>query len=148
MSVNLPRHTPPNILLLNISIPAMPDSTSKNPSHSRVELKQKLLDSSKGAVQLAVVALKIAASAAQNVPYLGAISTALKEVMKIIDVDVCKATWKVVMLEIETIHMLVDTFRTQWTGKGMKEGELPEPIRKAFTEFEVCLLKVIVTMNN
>ena len=40
----------------------------------------------KGAVKEAILALGIAAQATQNVPYLGAISTALTEFMKIQDV--------------------------------------------------------------
>ncbi|KAJ7651814.1 hypothetical protein B0H17DRAFT_1147618 [Mycena rosella] len=83
--------------LLSTPISAMPDSTSGNPGHGRVKLKKKLLETSKGAVQLAAVALEVAASAAQNLPCLGSISTVLKEVVKITDeVDVCKAPWKAV----------------------------------------------------
>ncbi|KAJ7620675.1 hypothetical protein B0H17DRAFT_1340724 [Mycena rosella] len=97
----------------------MPDSTSGNPGHGRVELKKKLLETSKGAVQLAAVALKVAALAAQNVPYLGSISTVLKEVVKITDeVNVCKATWKAVKSEVQAIQMLVANFSRQCTGTG------------------------------
>ncbi|KAJ7631749.1 hypothetical protein B0H17DRAFT_1217791 [Mycena rosella] len=74
----------------------MADSTSGNPGHSRVELKKKLLETSKGAVHLAALALEVAASAAQNVPYLGSISTVLKEVVKI--TDVCGRNYQVVSI--------------------------------------------------
>jgi hypothetical protein len=52
-----------------------------------VAFNDKLFKASKGAVQAAAVALNIAASATQNVPYLGAISKVLVEVSKIIDVS-------------------------------------------------------------
>lgn len=53
---------------------------------SVVGLKETLIDTTKGAVHLATVALSVAGSATQKVPYLGAISTVLTEVLKIIDV--------------------------------------------------------------
>ena len=47
---------------------------------------KKLLDSATGAVKIAAEALQMASTVTQNVPYLGAISTALTEITKIIDV--------------------------------------------------------------
>jgi hypothetical protein len=73
-------------------------SRKASPSHSHVcadtherspgiALNDKLFKASKGAVHAAAVALNVAASATQNVPYLGAISKVLVEVSKIIDVS-------------------------------------------------------------
>ncbi|KAJ7902806.1 hypothetical protein B0H14DRAFT_3422267 [Mycena olivaceomarginata] len=78
------------------------------------QLKMKLIETTKGTVHVAAIALDVAASATQNVPYLGAISKVLVQVLKIIDeVDVCKSTWKVVMSKIQDIHTIVDDFRLQ-----------------------------------
>ena len=49
----------------------------------------------KGAAKAAILALGIAAQATQNVPYLGAISTALTEFMKIQDVRRHRGTYRV-----------------------------------------------------
>jgi hypothetical protein len=51
-----------------------------------VGLKETLIDTTKGAVHLAAVALSVAGSATQKVPYLGAISIVLMEVLKIVEV--------------------------------------------------------------
>ncbi|KAF7364971.1 TPR-like protein [Mycena venus] len=125
----------------------MSGSSANNPS--RVQFMKKLIERSKGAVQHAVVALKVAASATQNVPYLGAISTALVEISKIIDeVDVCKATWQAVMSRIQEIQTLVDSFRENSNQEGRSEDELPDFIKTAFKDFEGCLSRIIVTMND
>ncbi|KAJ6543767.1 hypothetical protein DFH09DRAFT_1367871 [Mycena vulgaris] len=114
-----------------------------------VGLKETLIDTTKGAVQLAAVALSVAGSATQKVPYLGAISTVLTEVLKIIDeVDTCRSAWKNVGSKIQKIQTVVNDFRSQCVGEGMAEEELPDMIKKAFTEFEGCLLKVITNMND
>ncbi|KAF7364973.1 TPR-like protein [Mycena venus] len=125
----------------------MPGSSASN--LSRVQFKKKLIEKSKGAVQHAASALNVAASATQNVPYLGAISTALVEISKIInEVDACKTTWKAVMSKIQEIQTLVDTFRENYTQEGRSENELPDSIKTAFKDFEGSLLRIIVTMND
>ncbi|KAJ6517681.1 hypothetical protein DFH09DRAFT_1287737 [Mycena vulgaris] len=114
-----------------------------------VGLKETLIDATKGAVHLAAVALSVAGSATQKVPYLGAISTVLTEVLKIIDeVDACKSAWKNVGSKIQKIQTVIDDFRSQCVGEGMTDEELPDMIKKAFKDFEVCLLKVITNMND
>ncbi|KAJ6540175.1 hypothetical protein DFH09DRAFT_1283039 [Mycena vulgaris] len=114
-----------------------------------VGLKETLIDTTKGAVHLAAVALSVAGSATQKVPYLGAISTVLTEVLKIIDeVDAYKSAWKNVGSKIQKIQTVVDDFRSQCIGEGMTDEELPDMIKKAFKDFEVCLLNVITTMND
>ncbi|KAJ6565142.1 hypothetical protein DFH09DRAFT_470514 [Mycena vulgaris] len=125
----------------------MPNSEAETPR--LVGLKEMLVDTTKGAVYLAAVALSVAGSAAQKVPYLGDISTVLTEVLKIIDeVDACKSTWKNVGSKIQKVQTVVDDFRSQCVGEGMTNEELPDMIKKAFKDFEVCLLKVIKTMND
>ncbi|KAJ6543775.1 hypothetical protein DFH09DRAFT_1282366 [Mycena vulgaris] len=114
-----------------------------------VGLKETLIDTTKGAVHLAAIALSVAGSATQKVPYLGAISTVLTEVLKIIDeVDACRSTWKNVGFKIQKIQTVINDLRSQWVREGMTDGELPGMIKKAFKDFEVCLLKVITTMND
>ncbi|KAJ6543741.1 hypothetical protein DFH09DRAFT_36105 [Mycena vulgaris] len=114
-----------------------------------VGLKETLIDTTKGAVHLAAVALNVAGSATQKVPYLGAISTVLTEVLKIIDeVDACKSAWKHVGSKIQKIQTVVNDFRSQCVGEGMSDEELPDMVKMAFKDFEVCLLKVITNMND
>ncbi|KAJ6456570.1 hypothetical protein DFH09DRAFT_1505118 [Mycena vulgaris] len=135
-------------------IPPMPNSDAEPPR--LVGLKETLIDTTKGAVHLAAVALSVAGSATQKVPYLGAISTVLTEVLKIIDpyltwfqeVDACKSTWKNVGSKIKKIQTVVNDFRSQCVSEGMTDEELPDMIKNAFKDFEVCLLKVITTMND
>ncbi|KAF7341390.1 TPR-like protein [Mycena venus] len=116
---------------------------------SRVAFNDRLFKASKGAVQAAVVALNVAASATQNVPYLGAISKVLVEVSKIIDeVTVCKATWNTVMARVQEIQTVVENFRAQCNHEWRLEDELPEMIKQGFRDFEMCLSNVIVTMND
>ncbi|KAJ6501374.1 hypothetical protein DFH09DRAFT_1375724 [Mycena vulgaris] len=125
----------------------MPNSDAEPPR--LVGLKETLIDTTKGAVHLAAVALSVAGSATQKVPYLGAISTVLTEVLKIIDeVDACKSAWKSVGSKIKKIQTVVDDFRSQCVGEGMTDEELPDMIKNAFKDFEVCLLKVITNMND
>ncbi|KAJ6493504.1 hypothetical protein DFH09DRAFT_358058 [Mycena vulgaris] len=125
----------------------MPNSDAEPPR--LVGLKETLIDTTKGAVHLAAVALSVAGSATQKVPYLGAISTVLTEVLKVIDeVDACKSAWRNVGSKIKKIQTVVDDFRSQCVGEGMTDEELPDMIKNAFKDFEVCLLKVITTMND
>ncbi|KAJ6524138.1 hypothetical protein DFH09DRAFT_1329659 [Mycena vulgaris] len=114
-----------------------------------VGLKETFINTTKGAVRLAAVALSVAGSTSQKVPYLGAISMVLTEVLKMIDeVDACKSTWKDVGSKIQKIQTVVDDFHSQCVGEGMTDEELPDMIKKAFKDFEVCLLTVITTMND
>ncbi|KAJ6492349.1 hypothetical protein DFH09DRAFT_1377166 [Mycena vulgaris] len=125
----------------------MPNSGAETPR--LVGLKETLIDTTKGAVHLAAITLSVAGSATQKVPYLGAISTVLTEVLKIIDeVDACKSAWKNVGSKIQKIQTVVNDFRSQCVGEGMADEELPDMIKNAFKDFEVCLLKVITNMND
>ena len=62
---------------------------------SRPDIGDEVVKRLKGAARFAVVALAIAAQTTQNVPYLGAISTALTEFMKIQDVRRHRGTYRV-----------------------------------------------------
>ncbi|KAJ6521804.1 hypothetical protein DFH09DRAFT_997448 [Mycena vulgaris] len=125
----------------------MPNSGAETPRLAG--LKETLVDTTKGAVHLAAVALIIAGSATQKVPYLGAISTVLMEVLKIIDeVEACKSAWKNIGFKIQKIQTVVEDFRSQCVGEGMTDEELPDMIKNAFKDFEGCLLKIITTMND
>ncbi|KAJ6517042.1 hypothetical protein DFH09DRAFT_1430930 [Mycena vulgaris] len=125
----------------------MPNSGAETPRLGG--LKETLIDTTKGAVHLAAVALIIAGSATQKVPYLGAISTVLVEVLKIVDeVEACKSAWKNIGFKIQKIQTVVEDFRSQCVGEGMTDEELPDMIKNAFKDFEGCLLKIITTMND
>ncbi|KAF8130437.1 hypothetical protein K438DRAFT_2032275 [Mycena galopus ATCC 62051] len=123
----------------------MPDPPSaSNPSCAK--FKNNVVETAKAAVGAAASALNIAASATQNVPYLGAISTALVEVSKIIDeVEVCKSTWEDVGEKIHQIQKIVDDFRRYLEQHG--GDELEGKIMKDFKDFDKCLMNVIVTMD-
>ncbi|KAF7364975.1 TPR-like protein [Mycena venus] len=131
-------------------VPPMPNSSTNNPwIPSRIDFKKKLVETSKGAVQSALVALRVAASATQNVPYLGAISGVLVEISKIADeVDICKSTWKAVMSRIQQIQTIVDNFREHCNQEGRTEDELTDIIKNVFKDFEVCLSNIIMAMSD
>ncbi|KAJ7205455.1 hypothetical protein GGX14DRAFT_397592 [Mycena pura] len=79
---------------------------------SRLEFKKEVIETSKGTVHYAAVALDVAASLTQNVPYLGAISKVLVEISKIADeVEVCKSSWKTVTSKIKMTQRIIDDFR-------------------------------------
>ncbi|KAJ7215444.1 hypothetical protein GGX14DRAFT_608369, partial [Mycena pura] len=108
-----------------------PSGRGNNPS--RVEFKKNLIETSKGAVRYAAVALDIAASLTQNLPYIGAISKVLVEISKFVDeVEAFKSSWKAVISKIQAIQTIIDDF---------------DMIKQAFKDFEACLVNVIVTMN-
>ncbi|KAJ6559559.1 hypothetical protein B0H19DRAFT_1145434 [Mycena capillaripes] len=118
-------------------MPPMSNSVSRP-----VGLTEKLIGTANGAVHLAAGALIVAGSATQKMPYLGAISTVLTEVLKIIDeVDACKSAWKSVGSKIRKIQTVVNDFRSQCASEGMTDEELPDMIKTAFKDFESCLLK-------
>ena len=48
-----------------------------------LDISDEVVEKMKGAANVAILALSVAAQATQNVPYLGAISTVLTEFMKI-----------------------------------------------------------------
>jgi hypothetical protein len=123
-------------------------------SHSVVgiSIRDDLKDSANGAVKTAVELLAVAASVTQNVPYLGAISGMLTEVIKIEDVCFfgfiftehrrpaqqevkrCKEKWKVIIHNVESIKKIIDTYRNKFGSDD--ESNLNEAARAAFTTFE------------
>ncbi|KZV71423.1 hypothetical protein PENSPDRAFT_751811 [Peniophora sp. CONT] len=124
---------------------AAPEESSNN---SRLKMGDKLVATAKGAVKLAIVALGIAAQATQSVPYLGAVSTALTELMKIQDeVDVCKDECRAVMDDARQIRSLIKTFRDKCVESGRGESVLSITLREAFTELERIVLGCIVALQ-
>ncbi|KAJ6559658.1 hypothetical protein B0H19DRAFT_1069400 [Mycena capillaripes] len=139
-------HVNPMILPLRFSRKKLVLSSAQ--SAGFVGLKETIIDNAKGAVHLTAVALSVAGTATEKVPYLGAISRVLTEVLKIIDeVNICRSTWRNVGSKIQQIQTIVDNFRSQCVSEGMIDEGLPDMIKGAFRDFEVCLLKVIKTMN-
>ncbi|KAJ7193648.1 hypothetical protein GGX14DRAFT_588285 [Mycena pura] len=91
--------------------------------------QKNLIETSKGAVRYAAVALDIAASLTQNLPYIGAISKVLVEISKFVDeVEAFKSSWKVVISKIQAIQTIIDDFGQCYNREGR------------------CLVNVIVTM--
>ncbi|KAJ7205435.1 P-loop containing nucleoside triphosphate hydrolase protein [Mycena pura] len=113
-----------------------PSGRGNNPSRKDllescrcVEFKKNLIETSKGAVHYAAVALDIAASLTQNLPYIGAISKVLVEISKFVDeVEAFKSSWKVVIAKIQAIQTIIDDFCKCYNWEGR------------------CLVNVIVTM--
>ncbi|KZV60711.1 hypothetical protein PENSPDRAFT_759879 [Peniophora sp. CONT] len=119
------------------------------PVPPRFQISENLKRSTKGTVATAVEILGVAATATQNVPYLGIISSILAEVMKIYrEVDTYKTDWKAVAGMAEEIKSIVDDMRTKFakTADGNDEA-LPEAISRPFVTLERCLVKVLETLN-
>ncbi|KZV59696.1 hypothetical protein PENSPDRAFT_760351 [Peniophora sp. CONT] len=115
---------------------------------SRLDISEEVVEKMKGAAKLAIVALSIAAQATQNVPYLGAISTALTEFMKIQDeVDQCEDECKAAMGDAEGMNKLIKKFRRKCNESGKGEGLLNESLREAFAELEEIVLECILTLE-
>ncbi|KZV72146.1 hypothetical protein PENSPDRAFT_371852 [Peniophora sp. CONT] len=114
----------------------------------RIVISEKLKENTQGAIRTTIELLSIAAQMTQSVPYLGAISTALTEFMKIQDeVDQCKDECKEAMDDAEQINALIKKFRNKCMESGREESALNETLREAFTELERIVLECITTLQ-
>ncbi|KZV66115.1 hypothetical protein PENSPDRAFT_101382 [Peniophora sp. CONT] len=115
---------------------------------SRLSISDEFKDSMKGAAKVAIVALGVAAQTTQNVPYLGAISTALTEFIKIHDeVDECKDECRTAIVDAQTLKTLIEKFRDKCIKSGKGEGVLDESLQEAFTELESVVLECIIVLQ-
>ncbi|VDB87004.1 unnamed protein product [Peniophora sp. CBMAI 1063] len=125
-----------------------PDSPVAPSAKSRLEISDSAKDGMKGAVKVATLALGMTAQATQNIPYLGAISTALTEFMKIQDeVDQCKDECKATMAHAKEMKRMVERFRDKCIESGRGEGALNTSLRDAFSELEEIVLECILTLQ-
>ncbi|KZV65975.1 hypothetical protein PENSPDRAFT_756062 [Peniophora sp. CONT] len=123
-----------------------PQATITN--QRRLVISDKLRENAKGAVKTTVELMGFAAQMTQNVPYLGAISTALAEFMKIQDeVDNCKDECKNAVDDAAQINALIKEFRDKCVALGRGDTALNETLREAFTELERIVLECVSTLQ-
>ncbi|VDB87003.1 unnamed protein product [Peniophora sp. CBMAI 1063] len=117
-------------------------------NHSRLHISGTLKENAQGAVRNTIELLSIAAQMTQSVPYLGAITTALTEFMKIQDeVDQCKDECTEAMDDAEQINALIEKFHERCDASGRGGGLLNQTLREAFTELESVVLRCVVTLE-
>ncbi|KZV63935.1 hypothetical protein PENSPDRAFT_757593 [Peniophora sp. CONT] len=118
----------------------------KAPKQSRLEISEEVKEGIKGAARTAILALDVASRAPQNMLYLGALSVALTEFMKIRDeVKGCKCECKASIADTRQIRALIKKFWDKWNESGKGEGSLlNESLREAFAKFERIVLECII----
>ncbi|VDB85520.1 unnamed protein product [Peniophora sp. CBMAI 1063] len=115
---------------------------------SRLGIRDGVMENMKGAARIAIVALSIAAQTTQNVPYLGAISFALTEFIKIQDeVNQCKDECRAAIADAQTLKAIIDNFRDKCFRSGKEHGVLDESLQAAFTELEGIVLECIIYLQ-
>ncbi|KZV63937.1 hypothetical protein PENSPDRAFT_757595 [Peniophora sp. CONT] len=115
---------------------------------SRLDISEEVVGTMKGAVKAAIVALGMAAQISQNVPYLGAISTALTEFMKIQnEVDVCRDECRATMIDAEEMNSLIRGLREKCDESGRRDVVLNQSLRAAFATLEKIVLECILTLQ-
>ncbi|KZV61576.1 TPR-like protein [Peniophora sp. CONT] len=118
------------------------------PASTRSSLSENLKKDAKGAVKTAVELLAVAASMTQNVPYLGIISGALTEFLKIEDeVTSLKSDWKAVMSVAQQIKATIDRVRAQCEKRGADGDALPEGLLEPLMELERCIAGALEVLN-
>lgn len=118
-----------------------------------IGISDSLRRDAKGAAKTAVELLGVAASMTQNVPYLGIISGALIELLKMQDVRISstgtrcisnvlqeaenfKSDWKATMSVTQQVKSIVDRVRAQTEELGTGNDALPQGFREPLTELE------------
>ncbi|KZV60044.1 hypothetical protein PENSPDRAFT_369934, partial [Peniophora sp. CONT] len=126
---------------------AMGDNSATASARPRFQLSESLKNDAKGAVKTAVEILGVAASMTQNVPYLGIISSALAEFLKIEgEVTTLKSDWKLVMSVARQIKAIIDDVHARCEKLRACDEALPEGFLEALNELERCIesaLKVL-----
>ncbi|VDB87005.1 unnamed protein product [Peniophora sp. CBMAI 1063] len=120
----------------------------ETPEQSRFDNSIDLKEGMEGAIRVAIIVLSVAMQMTQNVPYLGAISTALKEFVKIqSEVGHCEAACRATMAEAEEMRKIIERFRARCTESGKGDSVLSSSLRDAFTELEEIVLECILTLQ-
>ncbi|VDC06924.1 unnamed protein product [Peniophora sp. CBMAI 1063] len=108
----------------------------ESPSPLNNERKQNI----KEAVQVVVEAVSFVSAVTENVPFLGAISKALTEIMKICDeVSEFDDERKAVKRVVSEIKQIVDTTRSLCDGRGMATDMIPAALVKPLTKLQECI---------
>ncbi|KZV63936.1 hypothetical protein PENSPDRAFT_757594 [Peniophora sp. CONT] len=124
------------------------DAKENAANKGRLVIGDKLKENAKGAVKTTIELLGIAARMTQSVPYLGAISTALTEFMKIQnEVDQCKEECKEAVDDAEQINALIKRFKDECIASGRGESALNETLCEAFAELEKIVLDCVTTLQ-
>ncbi|KZV60039.1 TPR-like protein [Peniophora sp. CONT] len=114
----------------------------------RFQLSESLKKDAKGAVKTAVECLGVAASATQNVPYLGIISGALAEFLKIEgEVTTLKSDWKAVMSVAQQIKTVIDRVHAQCKKLEAGADVLPEGFLEPLMELERCIAATLEVLD-
>ncbi|KZV66649.1 hypothetical protein PENSPDRAFT_755582 [Peniophora sp. CONT] len=120
-------------------------SQSGPENQNRSGSSEKVLDKAREAAQVAVAILDIAAQATQNVPYLGAISTALATFMEVLDeIAVCKAECRSTTEEAKALRDLIQKSETKWVH--LESGE-EDDLRTVFDELGRVVLQCLCTLQ-
>ncbi|KZV59695.1 hypothetical protein PENSPDRAFT_672177 [Peniophora sp. CONT] len=128
--------------------PAVATGAVTSTNESRLGIGDEVIEKTKGAATVAILALGIAAQVTQNVPYLGAISTALTELIKIQDeADECKDECKATMADAEEMNDLINAFREKCNESGRGDGLLNGSLCKEFAKLERVVLECILTLQ-
>ncbi|KZV62645.1 hypothetical protein PENSPDRAFT_692335 [Peniophora sp. CONT] len=143
-----PLETPKLALLSEVLGQAMDHTNAITPTRTRIQLSDSLKRDAKGAVKTAVELLGVAASMTQNVPYLGIISGALTELLKIEnEIDTLKSDWRLVMSLAKHIKSIIDRVRAQCEKLGADGDVLPEGLLEPLIELERCILTALEVLN-
>ncbi|VDC01750.1 unnamed protein product [Peniophora sp. CBMAI 1063] len=117
---------------------------SSSLSHLRVN--ENLKNDVMGAVRVAVDALGLVADITQTVPYLGAISKALTEFLKIQnEVSTLKSDWKSVMKVARQIQSVIDNMLKRYEQEGIKR--LPENLVEPLDNLKKCIEDSVKTLS-
>ncbi|KZV62641.1 hypothetical protein PENSPDRAFT_657969 [Peniophora sp. CONT] len=121
------------------------DTASAGP---RFQLSEGVKKDAKGAVKTAVEIFGVAASAVQNVPYLGIISSALAEFLEIEgEVTTFKSDWRAVMSVAQQIKAIIDRVRAQCERLEAGDDALPKGFLEPLTELERCIAAALEVLD-
>ncbi|KZV62636.1 hypothetical protein PENSPDRAFT_657965 [Peniophora sp. CONT] len=124
------------------------NSATASAAGTRFQLSESLNKDAKGAVKTAVEILGVAASATQNVPYLGIISGALTEFLKIEgEVTTLKSDWKAVMSVAQQIKTIIDRVRAQCEKLEAGDETMPEGFLEPLSELERCIAAALEVLD-
>ncbi|KZV62632.1 TPR-like protein [Peniophora sp. CONT] len=126
----------------------MGDNSTTATARPRFQLSDSLKKDTKGAVKTAVEILGVAAAMTQNVPYLGIISGALAELLKIEgEVTTLKSDWKAVMSVAQQIKTVIDRVHAQCEKLETGDDALPEGFLEPLSELERCIAAALEVLD-
>ncbi|KZV75798.1 hypothetical protein PENSPDRAFT_748217 [Peniophora sp. CONT] len=133
--------------LPNEDLAFVPATQDRSARKSRLSISTETSEKAKGATRTVIELLNVAATMTQSVPYLGAISTALSEFVKIQDeVDVCKDECRLTMDNAYQINTLIKGFRDKCADTGKGNGIFSEELQLAFMDLERIVLDSVAVL--